>query len=239
MAVPKYQVIADEIRRRIHTNVYPAKSLIPDQNTLAKEFGVSRMTIKKALDGLATEGLIYKRSGLGTYVLGDISVHTSDSPAERFDGLTQQEGVGHVTSSVIGFDVTMPSELVQKKLDIAADEPVYMIDRLRLVDKVPRVLEHTIFPLKLVPGLTHDILLGSIYDYIHQDLHLKFGGALRRINATLATDYDVAHLQATKGEPVLEVEQVVWLPTGENLEYSTSRNLASWRGYTVLDINND
>ncbi|WP_369385898.1 GntR family transcriptional regulator [Lacticaseibacillus manihotivorans] len=47
MATPKYQMIADEIRRRIHMNVYPAKSLIPDQNTLAKEFGVSRMTIKK------------------------------------------------------------------------------------------------------------------------------------------------------------------------------------------------
>lgn len=239
MATPKYQMIADEIRRRIHMNVYPAKSLIPDQNTLAKEFGVSRMTIKKALDGLAVEGLIYKQSGLGTYVLGDVSVHASDSPAEAFDGLTKQEGKEHVSSEVIKFDVSLPSELIQKKLDVASDEPVYVIDRLRKIDEVPRVLEHTIFPLKLVPGLTREILMGSIYDYMHQALNLKFGGALRRINATLANDFDVAHLDATTGEPVLEVEQVIWLTTGENLEYSTSRNLASWRGYTVLDINND
>lgn len=239
MATPKYQVIANEIRRRIHENVYPPKSLIPDQNTLAKEFGVSRMTIKKALDGLATEGLIYKQSGLGTYVLGDVSVHASDSPAERFDGLTQQEGAGHVTSKVIAFDVSLPSAKIQQKLDLAADEPVYVIDRLRLVDGVPRVLEHTLFPLKLVPGLTHEILLGSIYDYLHHTLNLKFGGALRRINARLADDFDVTHLQATLGEPVLAVEQVIWLTTGENIEYSISHNLASWRGYTVLDINSD
>ncbi|WP_390405622.1 GntR family transcriptional regulator [Lacticaseibacillus jixiensis] len=239
MSTPKYQVIASEIRDRIKANIYPPKSLIPDQNTLAKEFGVSRMTIKKALDGLATEGLIYKQSGLGTYVLGDVSVHASDSPVERFDGLTRQEGKGHVTSQVLKFDVSLPDPYVQAKLDAAADEPVYVIDRLRLVDNVPRVLEHTIFPLKLVPGLTHDILLGSIYDYINNDLNLKFGGALRRINATAAGEMEVKHLNATAGEPVLEVEQVIWLTTGENVEYSTSRNLASWRGYTVLDINSD
>ncbi|MFD1485074.1 GntR family transcriptional regulator [Lacticaseibacillus baoqingensis] len=239
MAIPKYQQIADEIRDRIRTGVYPPKSLLPDQNTLAKAFGVSRMTIKKALDGLASEGLIYKQSGLGTYVLGDVTAHTNDSPAEVFEGLTKQEGAEHVSSQVLTFDVSLPSQLVRNKLQLAPDEPVYVIDRLRKVDGQPAVLEHTFFPLKLVPGLTHEILLGSIYDYLHQNLHLKFGGALRRINADVAGTLEVDFLNATRGEPVLQVEQVIWLTTGENIEYSTSRNLASWRGYTILDINHD
>ena len=68
----KYQVVADAIRERIENGTYKIDELIPDQNALAQEFHVNRLTVKKALDGLAAEGLIYKQSGLGTYVRGKI-----------------------------------------------------------------------------------------------------------------------------------------------------------------------
>ena len=60
----KYQVVADAIRERIENGTYKIDELIPDQNALAQEFHVNRLTVKKALDGLAAEGLIYKQSGL-------------------------------------------------------------------------------------------------------------------------------------------------------------------------------
>ncbi|WP_225423091.1 GntR family transcriptional regulator [Lacticaseibacillus yichunensis] len=237
VSLPKYQQLAATMRKRIKEHAYAPKSLLPDQNTLAKEFGVSRLTIKKALDGLAQEGLIYKQSGVGTVVLGIALENGEDSPAERFDGLTKLVGSAHVRSKILKFDITFPSPKVQKQLVIGPDDPVYDIRRLRLIDGEPWIIEHTYFRVKMVPNLTHKILEHSIYAYINNDLHLKFGGAYRRIGATLTTQEDIDNLGGKAGEPVLQVEQVVWLTTGQNIEYSISRNLARNRSYTVLDIN--
>ncbi|WP_332237268.1 GntR family transcriptional regulator [Sporolactobacillus sp. KGMB 08714] len=238
MEKTRYQFVADEIRRRIVTGKYPAKSLIPDQNTLAEEFHVSRMTVKKALDGLAREGFIYKQSGLGTYVLGIVPLQTisRDSPAGAIDGLTKQLGEDRVTSDIISFDVGFPNADIQKKLDLTVNRPVYDIIRLRRVENDPFILEHTYMPVELVPGLTENILKGSIYSYLHHSLNLKFGGAYRKIHASLATPFDMKYLEAGEHDPILEVEEIVWLNNGKNIEYSTARNRYDTRSYTVLDI---
>ncbi|KRO16945.1 GntR family transcriptional regulator [Lacticaseibacillus saniviri] len=238
MAQTKYQRVADEIKQRIIANVYPPRTLLPDQNALAAEFGVSRITIKKALDGVAREGLIYKKSGLGTYVLGDIALRDrDDSPANAFDGLSEQQGSERVTSQIIKFEVAFPNADLQDKLGIAENEAVYDIRRLRLLDDEPFILEHTFLPVRLVPNLSRQILEKSLYMFLHQDLNLTFGGAYRRIHADLPDELDQQYLKAGETTPVLETEQLIWLINGQNIEYSTARNVYDRRSYTVLDVN--
>lgn len=238
--IAKYQFIADEIRRRIYNNVYPPKELIPDQNALADEFKVSRMTVKKALDILANEGLIYKRSGVGTFVLGSVPFRFSDeSQVTEFDGLTKSLGTKHVKTKVIDFDLIFPDEELRRKLGIEADEPVYDIRRLRYKDDQPLILEHTYMSERLIPGVTREILKGSLYSYVHKVAKQKFGGAYRKIHADKASDYDIKYLEAEPTDPILEVEQIVWLNNGVTLEYSLSRNLYSTREYSATDIRKD
>lgn len=234
----KYQYVAEKIRKRIEDGTYPPKKLIPNQIELAKEFNVSKITVKNALDHLARAGMVYKKSGLGTYVR-DVSalVSAHDAPANDFNGLYHDSGAQHVASKVIKFEVSFPDEHVAKNLGIAKNEPVYEIIRLRLLDQKPFILEHTFMPVRLVPDLTNEILHKSIYQYIHHKLHLQFGGAYRKIHAAKASDYDIQYLGAKKDTPMLEIEQVVWLTTGSNIEYSKSRNLYNSRGYTVVDLN--
>lgn len=234
----KYQAIANEIRERILNGIYPPKTMIPDQKQFATEFGVSMITVKKSLDQLAREGLIYKKSGMGTYVLGKIPLGSKfDSPANAFDGLSSQQGNEHVTSKVIKFELAFPDDKVAEKLECEKSDAVYDIVRLRSLDGSPFILEHTYMPVKLVPNLTEEILLNSIYQYVHKQLGLKFGGAYRQIHAALPTQYDIEYLDAQETTPILEVEQVVWLTNGDNIEYSTSRNLYNKRSYTVIDVN--
>ncbi|WP_057828692.1 GntR family transcriptional regulator [Liquorilactobacillus cacaonum] len=238
MAKSKYLVIADEIKKRILEGVYPARELMPDQNSLAKEFQVSRMTVKKSLDRLASSGLIYKQSGLGTFVLGNIPIKAAgDTPANAFNGLTEQHGAEKIESKVISFEVKFPSVDIQKRLDVAKDSPVYEIIRLRIVEGDPLILEHTFMPVNLVPGLNEEILKSSIYEYLHHELKLKFGGAYRKIRACLPDEYDKKYLNASEHDPMLEFEEIVWLNNGKNIEYSTSRNRFDKRSYTVLDVN--
>lgn len=235
----KYQLIANEIKKRILNETYKANELMPEQGKLAKEFGVSKITIKKALDGLARAGLIYKKSGLGTYVLGQtLKMGKLDSPANAFDGLYHQQGKKHIKSKVILFEPEFPSAHVAQKLNITTTELVYNIKRLRIIDGMPFILEHTYMPVSIVPKLPLESIKSSIYSYIHDELNLKFGGAFRKIHSDWSNQDDVKYLETNLKVPMLEVEQVVWLANGKYVEYSKSRNVFNTRAITVVDINN-
>lgn len=87
-AEAKYLKVARILQKRIEDGVYKTQTPLPDQKTLADELQVSRLTVKKALDGLQRKGLVYKESGLGTFVLGPVPIQDKfDSPANAFSGL--------------------------------------------------------------------------------------------------------------------------------------------------------
>lgn len=233
----KYEAIANEIRKRIIRGTYPIESLIPDQVSLAEEFDVSRMTMKKALDILAMEGLIYRQRGSGTFVMKTALLNQQDSAVNEYEGLTKQLSGQEVTSKIIEFNVEFPSEEMMKHLMIKKNQPVYNLTRLRLVNGKPYVLEHTYMPTDLAIGLTEEILKQSIYQYIHEELDLHFGGAFRKIHADKSSKYDQKYLDCKADDPVLEVEQVVYLKDGRPFEYSRSRYHYETLSYTISDIN--
>lgn len=236
MPEAKYLKVARLIQERIKDGTYQQQDPLPDQEALAKEFGVSRLTVKKALDGLERKGLVYKQSGLGTFVLGKIPIHEkNDAAANGFHGLQEELGKDKITSEVIHFTIDFPDEDIQKNLRLKNNEPVYNILRLRRLDGEPFILEHTYMPVKLVPNLDYVILNDSIYDYLHHTLKLKFGVAYRKIKADKAQKQDIEFLQAKEIDPILELEQIIWLSNGQPIEYSTSRNRFDTRNYIVLE----
>ena len=236
MAKAKYLAVVQTIVSRIKAGTYQPGDLLPNQQTLANELGVSRLTVKKALDGLERKGIIYKQSGLGTFVSSDIPIRSKiDSPANVFTGLMELMKADNIKSKIIKFSVGFPNKQIQKNLNLTSSEPVYNIIRLRLVDDNPLVIEHTYMPVNLVPNLNTDILHSSIYNYIHQKLKLKFGHAYRKIKATKSDEYDQKYLAAKKDDPMLELEQIVWLTNGKPIEYSISRNRYDKRDYTIIE----
>lgn len=234
----KYELVANAIKQRIMTGEYAPRTLLPNQGDLAAEFGVSKITVKSALDHLARSGLVYKKSGMGTCVLGNTPlIGNHDSAVNAFDGLSAQQGAANVTSKVIKFEVGFPTPKIRKILGLEEKQPVYKIIRLRLLKNEPFIMEHTYMPVYLVPSLSEDVLRNSLYDYIKGKLGIRFGGAYRKINAAVPDEYDQKYLGAKKNTPMLEIEQVVWTTNGINFEYSRSRNLYDKRSYTVVEIN--
>lgn len=232
----KYEMIAGKIRQRIREEVYPVDSLIPDQVSLAKEFKVSRMTVKKAMDILELEGLILRKRGAGTFVKKTALSEGLTASIMEYEGLTKQLANQEVKSQVISFKLDFPNELTQEKLMLDKHDPIYKIIRLRVVDDAPYILEHTIMNANLIPGINEDILHQSIYDYIHKELNLQFGGAHRIIQADKASEYDQKYLDCNEHDPILEIEQVVYLEDGTPFEYSRSRNKYNTRSYNVVDF---
>ncbi|MCM1598414.1 GntR family transcriptional regulator [Latilactobacillus sakei] len=238
--MPKYEEIADTLRQRIKQGIYPANSLLPNQVELVEEFDASRMTVKKAITILTMEGLVFARRGAGNKVLDHSFWNKTTAPADQYRGMSFDLADANqtLTSKVITFKVTFPSPEVKERLTLSAQQPVYEIIRLRIVDGVNSVLEHTYMPVNLAPGLTDEILEGSIYSYLKKERHLTFAGAFRNIQADKADKYDQEYLDCAPTDPVLEVEQVVDLDSGQPIEYSRSRNRYDRRGYTYLDVKN-
>ncbi|MDH5100168.1 GntR family transcriptional regulator [Lactobacillus kefiranofaciens] len=238
MARAKYLEVAEKLKKRITDNVYSKEEPLPDQEAFAQEFNVSRLTVKKAFDGLERQGLIYKQSGLGTFVAGDIPIKSpTDTPANPFTGLQNQLGKDKVKSDILHFSVEFSDPQMQNNLSLKRNEPIYNIVRLRNYDEKPLIIEHTFMPVKLVPDLDEKILHSSIYNYIHQKLHLKFGHAYRKIRAAKPDKYDIKYLDAKSDDPMLELEQIIWLTNGQPIEYSVSRNRYDTRDYVLLDNN--
>lgn len=236
--MPKYQEIANILRSRIKNKTYPPDSLLPNQIDLVKEFDVSRMTIKKAIGILSMEGLVYSQRGAGTRILNHPFVEKDTTTLTVYEGLSTEmkKAKRQLVSEVIDFQVTFPDLVIQEKLMITEDQPVYKIIRLRILENKPFIIEHTYMPVHLVPNLNRRHLETSIYHYVKDELGIQFAGAYRTISADKSSSYDQKYLACEPNDPVLEIQQIVYQKSGLPIEYSRSRNRYDVRAYSYLDV---
>lgn len=217
----KYKAIAEKIRENIKDGAYEDNRL-PDQMTLAEEFGVSRVTIKKALDLLTTAGLVYSIQGSGTYVKQNAlhSVKSSIQIGQNVGLTTAANESLDLSSKVLDFSVRFPSKEETELLMIPTESPVYEINRLRILEDRPYSIEHTVIPVHLVPNITVDVLERSLYQYIREEAGLVFGDNRQTIRAAQPNETDQKYLNCKETEPVLEVEKVMFQENGVPFEYS-------------------
>jgi GntR family transcriptional regulator len=127
-----------------------------------------------------------------------------------------------VTSQVVHFELRFPNEKEQASLMINADAPVYDFIRLRLLTANPMSLDSTVMPMNLVPGLTKSHLEGSVFQYVQETLGLKIMGSYRVVRALKPNALDREHLVCEETDPVLEVEQVIYLEDGTRWSMPTA-----------------
>lgn len=219
----KYVFISNDIRNKILNGEYLANQQVPFEKDLCVHYDASKMTVKKALDMLVSEGLIIKRQGSGTFVK-DLSAEAINhiSLANQFRGTTALYPEKKVYSKVLNFSIEKVPELAANQLNLASDSFVYDIHRVRYVDDMPTVMEKTYMPINLIPNLKEKNIEGSIYGYIKDELCLNIQSAHRTITVRKATDFEVEELGMEMGDPVAVAEQVGYLDTGSAFEFSTS-----------------
>lgn len=219
----KYNYIAGVVRKKIIDGDYEINQKLPSEKELGAEFSASKLTIKKALDILVSEGLIIKRRGAGTFVKS-LSVDEMERLIidNQMRGTTAFNPGKTVTSKVLDFSVIPAPEKVSKKLNIAEESFVYEIYRVRLVEEQPTVMEKMYMPIDLIVGLKKEDIEGSIYEYIEEKLGLTIQSGHRTITVRKVTDFEAEELNLEQGDPVAVAEQTGYLSTGVPFEYSIS-----------------
>lgn len=233
----KYKAIYEDMRNRIESGEYQVGDLIPDEITMGRRFGCSRMTVKKAYDILVNEGYIYRRQGQGSFVLShslknEKKIEIQERDLTGFSRGTQGEG----QAKLLRFQLIFANEEIAQHLKIRVNDPVYDILRVRLLKDRPYVIEQTYMPPALIPGVTEEILNGSLYTYIEETLGLRIGAAQKTTWADKSNEIDQQELWLKETEPVLVIEQVAFLDNAVPFEYSISRHHYDLFRFSVYSV---
>ena len=121
-------------------------------------------------------------------------------------------------------------------MKIKHTDPVYDIKRVRYVKDEAKSIETSVMPLKYVRDLDEEILMGSIYNYVRDELGFVISAAQRVIIASKANELDSAEFNIEVGEPILETNQVVFFDDGTPFDLSKTRYPYT-SGKIVADIN--
>lgn len=203
--LPQYREIELALRARLR-GMQPGERL-PSDAELCREFDVSRMTARNAMQRLEADGLVQRIPGLGSFVV----VPPSHRYADRLMAFSEEmRRQGRVPSSrLLAREIRPATESEAGALALAPGEPVILVTRLRLADGAPVAHERAVLVRR-----TGDVVLAA--DLERGSLHEALAGAgihLRRgqgtITAAAATSEDAALLDVAEGSPLLVERRII------------------------------
>jgi GntR family transcriptional regulator len=173
MALKKPESIIDQInqiiRSRIQQGIYPAGSRLPSESTLAKEFNVSRTSIRIAMDSLVNEGVVIRRHGDGTFInKRSLQFRTQLMNLWSFPHLIEDSGYTP-SIKVLTTGMIPATKEIAAELEIASGSFLLEIQRLFLADGHPVIFSRNLIPACLIKQQQTDADYSlSIYDFMHQ-----------------------------------------------------------------------
>lgn len=220
-----YKSIADRLRLRLNSADFAIGSPLPGEKKLAEEFGVARMTIRKAIDLLVDWGLVVRRHGSGTFVARK-DVHHETSNLTGLAEVLRKQGK-EVVSQVLAFEVMPAPPAIASLLRIKIDERIYFSRRVRYVDGKPLMLKDSYMPVKLFRNLSLSHLEGSKFDYIEKECGIIISGNYETLTPVLADKQLARSMNVPEQTPLLRITSLSYSDSGEFLNYSVMFRNAS------------
>lgn len=221
--VPYYYQIEEWIRQQIARGELRPGDALESEIGLAQALGVSRITVRQALNDLTEQGLLVRRRALGTVVAEPRKSLILSRTHLR--GLTEEmamEGM-KVASQVLEHQVVPAAEDVQKALGLQDGAEVVLVRRLRFADGFPLCVEICYHPYEFFPSLAGmDLTNRSIYEVLEQEYQRRPSTAKDTIVADVAQGNIARWLNLPHGAPVLRIQRVSWDGNGVAVEYTVS-----------------
>jgi GntR family transcriptional regulator len=196
----RYQEIALDVRGRIGEGEFAPGALLPSESELSASYGASRVTVRRALEALRSEGLVDSRQGYGWFVAAD-PVHQTLGRLQTLEAELESRGVA-AGRRVLDFGFVRAP---RRARSVLGAESVLRVRRLNLADGRPFARVTVWVPAELGHGLSRqDVEERSFYSL----LPVRLGGARQTIGAAACSAADAGLLEVPAGSPVLRCERV-------------------------------
>jgi len=215
-SLPLYQQLQRALREAIEKRVLGPEDALPAERQIASELAISRITVRKAIEGLVDEGLLVRRQGSGNFVAARIEKNfaklTSFSEDMRSRGrVPRSEWLRRSEGAVT------PEEALTLRLSPGA--AVYRFHRLRFADAAPMCLEYATVAAFCLPSI--EAVGDSLYEALEAAGNRPVR-ALQRLRALLLNAEQAKLLHAREGDAGLLVERVGFLRDGRAVEFCQS-----------------
>jgi GntR family transcriptional regulator len=210
VAAPLYKEVKRVLTHSLAQGEWQPAEALPSEAKLARRYGVSIGTLRKAIDELVAEGVVVRRQGSGTYV----AQHGANRLMFHFFHVVPREGEKqYPRTTTLAFRRGRAEAEEAAKLGIASGEPVIRIRNLLSLADKPVILDDLALPQRLFPDLTERILASrdnTIYHLYQTRYGINVLRTAERLRASLA-DAEVARLLGVKkGAPLLEIDRVAY-----------------------------
>jgi GntR family transcriptional regulator len=204
--IPLHEQISSWIREEIGSGRLPPDSQLPSEHELCARFGVSRVTVRRALQTLDADGLIYRRPGLGSFVC---EKRMAQGLVRLTDFAQDLARAGlRATSRVLHRATEVCPAPIAERLGLEPGSTVVRLDRLRLGDGEPMALDSTWLPqyyAQLLDG--HDLTQETLYGVLEGEYGIPAISGRYRITAATADEAMADALQVPAGEALLVIER--------------------------------
>jgi GntR family transcriptional regulator len=215
-AAPLYMRLQRAIRAAIEENVWSPNDVLPAERELAGRFSLSRVTVRKAIDGLVDEGILTRRQGAGTFVasrveksFAQLSSFTEDMRARgrtvRSEWLNRSQGAVTPTESLM--------------FGLSPGTPVYRFNRIRYADESPMAIEYSTIPAFCLKSI--NAVKTSLYAALEEN-GCRPARALQRLRAVNFTREQAELIGTPEGAAGLLIERRGFAGDGRTVEITQS-----------------
>ncbi len=200
-STPHYIQLAKNIRNYISDNSLEAGEALPSERDISEMTGMSRVTVRKALNKLSQDKVIQRKHGAGTFILPRI-----DQLGTSLSGFTRNmHKIGMQPEAIwimkaYGTPTTEEADI----LKITGNDRVVRLGRVRLSDGQPLGIEHAIVPARLLPDITQ--INESLYEALHSKGNRPVKGT-QTVSASIANPTEAGLLSIPENSEVLRIER--------------------------------
>ncbi len=209
---PLYRQLMDEIKSLINTGKYKAGDQIPTEPELARQYDVSRITVRKTIDELCMRGYLIKCQGKGTFVEAPKIYRKVEQESNMsFNDACRMNG-RKPSSHVLYCRLVEPQSWNNDFLQLPKGEMLYHIQRVLSADDLPIIYENIFLPYRNFPDFQAEKLEnGSLFRLLQEEYQVTDAYKNRSTIEVATADQDICeHLQILSGEPVMLLCNYLW-----------------------------
>lgn len=212
MATPLYAQLEEQIQEKILSGIYQPGDKLQTEGEMAKTYGVSIITVRKAVGGLIGKGLVERKQGKGTFVrkpkyMRDIKKVQSFSDMCRSMGL--KPGGRMLENKLVP-----PDDEIAEKLEQNREMQAVFISRVRYADDEAVAIEYTWFPVQYAFLLNETFDNDSLFDCLKEH-QVAVVHSAKKIEICRATAREASLLGLSRGDPLLYIRSVARTSEGQ------------------------
>lgn len=218
--LPLYYQLKENILKALKNKEFKVGERLPAERELAEYHNISRMTVKKAIDILVDNGYLIRKQGSGTYV-NDYQASYSISPLMSFSQEMEKKNLNY-SSQILSFK-EIQNKKIAAKMNLKVETKLLQLERLRLIEKKPFLLENTFLEFKKFKDLKQDELANnSLFKIIKNKYNIELIKAEAEVEAMIFNQKISKKMKIEEGLLGLYFEQISENKNKEIIEFTSA-----------------